>query len=82
MHSTMGYKPKSLNYAETTEQSNADKSRLDREGCLSDFIVSVGKRAGIGSTVLALPCRNTRPRLHEILISRAYKITAYIRNTQ
>ena len=28
-------RPKSLNYAETTEQSNADKSRLDREGCLS-----------------------------------------------
>ena len=49
---------KSLNYAQTTEQSNADKSRLDREDCLSDSIVSVAKRAGTGSAVLVLPCRN------------------------
>ena len=41
-----------------TEHSNADKRRLDREDCLSDSIVSVGKRLGIGSAVLALPCRN------------------------
>ena len=45
-------RPKSLNYAQTTEQSNADKRKLDREGCLSDSIVSVGKRAGIGSAYL------------------------------
>ena len=25
-------------YAQTTEQSNADKRRLDREGCLSDSL--------------------------------------------
>ena len=56
----MGYK--SLNYAQITnhEHSNADKRRLDREGCLSDSLVSVGKRAGIGSAVLALPVSELR----------------------
>ena len=49
---------KSLNYAQTTEQSNTHKRRLNLEGCLRDSIVSVANRAGIGSAVLALPCRN------------------------
>ena len=62
---------RSLNYAETTEQSRADKRRLDQEGCLSDSIVSVSKRAWIGSAVLVLPCRNytTLPSLN-IIIAR------------
>ena len=59
VHGTTG--AKSLNYAQTTEQRNTDKRRLDLEGCLSDSIVSVAKRAE--SVLLALLCRIRDPTL-------------------
>ena len=64
-----------------TEHSNADKRRLDREDCLSDSIVSVGKRSGIGSAVLALPCRNYATPIKIARIKKTAYVTLNIRNT-
>ena len=64
-------RPKSLNYAETTEQSNADKRRLDR---LSDFC---WKKSRALSRRFRVGIRD--PALMKIA---RIKKTAYIRNTR
>ena len=70
MQNTRGYRSQAANYAQTPKQSNADKRRLDREGCLSNSIVSVGKERGSGALSWHFRVGIMQPRPHEILKSR------------